>query len=199
MPEYPQFLEQFTKPDPRYSPAPFWWWSGEKLEIGRLRWQMDQLSAMGIHNVVIINLSPNGTLFGCDPDDPPFLSEPWWDIFAQVCDYAQSIGMYIWFYDQIGFSGASYQAELAVQYPDSVAEQLHMVRAEGVGQLITECPLAGTPIAAYVVRDDSPETAFYLPVNSRSVRFHAAAPSRLCFVYTLHRGYDVVSSSACQR
>src|SRR2546429_561604 len=111
-----QFHQTYVKPHPRYSPAPGWWWSGERLQIGRLRWQLDQLAAMGIHGVVVINLAPNGTLFGSDADDPPFLSEPWWTIFEQVCDHARSIGTSILFYDQIGFSGASYQADLAAQY-----------------------------------------------------------------------------------
>src|SRR5438093_9404055 len=78
-----EYLRKFSDPDPKFSPAPLWWWSGEKLEIGRMRWQMDQLRSMGIGNVVIMNLAPNGTLYGCDPDDPPFLSEAWWKIFEQ--------------------------------------------------------------------------------------------------------------------
>ena len=111
---------------------------------------------MGIHNVVIINLSPNGTLFGCDPDDPPFLTEPWWTIFSQVCDRARDIGMFIWFYDQIGFSGASYQAELAARHPDSMAQQLRIVSTEGAGLFHVQCPDAAIPIAAYLVPLKSP-------------------------------------------
>src|SRR4051812_22197371 len=122
-----EFISQFTQPDPRFSPAPIWWWSGEKLEIGRLRWQMNQLSSMGIQNVVILNLAPSGPLFGSDADDPPFLSEPWWRIFGQVCHHAREIGMSIWFYDQIGFSGANYQAELVAAHPEFAAEQVRSV------------------------------------------------------------------------
>src|SRR5688572_25181519 len=96
-----EYLNQFKEPDPAFSPVPAWWWSGEKLDIDRMRWQMDQLAAMGIRNIVIINLAPSGTLFGSDPDDPPYMSEPWWRIFGQVCDHARAIGMSIWFYDQI--------------------------------------------------------------------------------------------------
>src|SRR5258705_169142 len=50
------YLAPFATPDPAFSPVPLWWWSGEKLDIDRLIWQLDQLSAMGIHNVVVINL-----------------------------------------------------------------------------------------------------------------------------------------------
>ena len=69
------FLNQFKTPDPRFGPVPAWWWSGDALDWPRMRWQMDQMHAMGIRNLVIINLAPGGTLFGSEPDDPPFLSE----------------------------------------------------------------------------------------------------------------------------
>src|SRR5690349_8332405 len=135
----PEFLQQFAEPDPRFSPAPIWWWSGQPLEIGRMRWQMDQLRAMGICNVVILNLAPSGVLFGCDADDPPFLSEPWWQIFEQVCDHARDISMSIWFYDQIGFSGANYQAELVAAHPEFWACRLRSDSAEGSGELRVNC------------------------------------------------------------
>ena len=46
--------KRFDDPPRSFSPVPIWWWSGEKLEINRMRWQMDQLHAMGIRNVVAV-------------------------------------------------------------------------------------------------------------------------------------------------
>jgi hypothetical protein len=131
-----EFLQQFEKPDPRFSPVPIWWWSGQKLEIGRWRWQMDQLSAMGIHNCLVMNLAPNGTLFGSDPDDPPFLCEDWWSIFEQVCYHAKSIGMFVWFYDQIGFSGASFQADILSRFSRKKDGINAVVLARLIGQVV---------------------------------------------------------------
>ena len=59
-----ELARRFASPPREYSPAPIWWWSGERLERGRLRWQLEQLAAGGIYNVVLLNLAPTGPLFG---------------------------------------------------------------------------------------------------------------------------------------
>src|SRR5581483_10333822 len=192
----PEFLSRFQDPDPRFSPAPIWWWSGEKLEINRLRWQMDQLKSMGIHNLVILNLAPNGALFGCEADDPAFLSEDWWRIFEQVCDHARDIGTFIWFYDQIGFSGANYQAELVAAHPEFSAEKLRIVSVEGRGELCVECPGAANPIAAYAVESG---TVRYIPIEQRCARATFNAGAKLNVVYSLRQGYDYFSKCACEK
>ena len=194
-----EFLQSFQKPDPRFSPVPIWWWSGEQLQIERLRWQMDQLRSMGIHNVVILNLAPSGPLFGSDADDPAFLTEPWWTIFAQVCDHALEIGMFIWFYDQIGFSGANYQAELVAAHPEFAAEQIRIVSTEGEGSLRVECPGAATPLRAYAVPLGRPEDVVEVALGGRMAQFHASRPAKLCLVYTVRQGYDYYSRDACEK
>src|SRR4051794_1419200 len=133
---------------------------------------MDQLRSMGICNVVILNLAPSGPLFGSDADDPAFLTEPWWTIFAQVCDHAREIGMFIWFYDQIGFSGANYQAQLVAAYPQFAADQLRSIAVEGSGELRVECPGGATPVAAYVV--SATGEVLYVPTEDRGARASAA-------------------------
>jgi hypothetical protein len=192
-----EFLSQFAHPDPRFSPAPIWWWSGEPLQIGRMRWQMDQLLAMGIRNVVILNLAPSGPLYGCDADDPRFLTDAWWHIFEQVCDHARDIGMSIWFYDQIGFSGANYQAELVATHPEFAAEQIRIVSTEGTGSLRIECPGAGTPLRAYLASNDG--SAQPVPLEGSEARVQVASPAKLCLVYTVKQGYDYFSPDACQK
>jgi hypothetical protein len=191
-----QFLAQFEHPDPRFSPAPIWWWSGEKLEISRMRWQMNQLVEMGIRNVVVLNLAPSGTLFCCDADDPPFLSEPWWQIFEQVCDHACNIGMFIWFYDQIGFSGANYQAELVAAHPEFSAQRIRRSLVEGSGRLHVECPGAATPLAAYVL---DTRGVRYLSIDGRGASVDVSQPSKLCLVHTIQQGYDYFNHAACEK
>ncbi|MEO3799842.1 hypothetical protein [Nonomuraea sp. B1E8] len=113
-------------PPPReYSPAAIWWWSGEPLRRDRLRMQMERLVDGGVHNLVILNLAPSGPAFGADADDPPFLSEPWWELFDQVCADAYELGAYLWFYDQLGFSGADLQARLVQEHPSFAGQWLN--------------------------------------------------------------------------
>ncbi|MFI7052918.1 hypothetical protein ACIBLB_12765 [Streptosporangium canum] len=110
-------FDALRNPPRSHSPAAIWWWSGEPLRRERLRWQMERLVAGGVHNLVILNLAPSGPLFGADADDPPFLSEAWWELMDGVCEDALRTGAYLWFYDQLGFSGADLQARLVQENP----------------------------------------------------------------------------------
>lgn len=99
-------------PSREFSPTAIWWWSGEPLTRARLRWQLERLVEGGVWNLVVLNLAPSGPLFGSDADDPPFLSEAWWELLDGVCEDAASLGARLWLYDQLGFSGADLQARL---------------------------------------------------------------------------------------
>ncbi|MGW6499084.1 hypothetical protein ACWF7W_26935, partial [Nonomuraea angiospora] len=112
------------EPPREFSPAAIWWWSGEPLRRDRLRWQMERLVAGGVRNLVILNLAPSGPLFGSDADDPPFLSEAWWELLDGVCADACELGAYLWFYDQLGFSGADLQARLVQERPEFAGQWL---------------------------------------------------------------------------
>ncbi|WP_433375481.1 hypothetical protein ACQPZX_06015 [Actinoplanes sp. CA-142083] len=107
-----------------FSPAALWWWSGEPLDRDRLRWQMVRYREGGVHNLVVINLAASGPLFGSDPDSPAFFSDDWWGVFEYVCACAAELGISIWFYDQIGFSGADLPARLVEQNPSFAGQWL---------------------------------------------------------------------------
>ena len=103
----PELDKRFDDPPRSFSPVPIWWWSGEKLDAQRLRWQLERFAEGGVYNLLILNLAPSGHLYGSDADDPPFFSDEWWTMFRGVCEDARSLGMHLWFYDQFGFSGAN--------------------------------------------------------------------------------------------
>ncbi|MGN9842599.1 hypothetical protein ACTMTI_31180 [Nonomuraea sp. H19] len=117
-------FDVLREPPREYSPAAIWWWSGEPLRRDRLRWQLERLVAGGVRNLVILNLAPSGPTFGADADDPPFLSEAWWELLDGVCADAFELGAYLWFYDQLGFSGADLQARLVVERPEFAGQWL---------------------------------------------------------------------------
>ncbi|MEU6040731.1 glycosyl hydrolase [Actinomadura sp. NPDC047616] len=115
----PARLRTVLETPPRaFSPAPFWWWSGDRLDRRRLRDQLERFAAGGVHNLVIINLAPSGPMFGADADDPAFFGEAWWELLDGVCDDAAALGTSLWFYDQLGFSGAGLQARLVQERPE---------------------------------------------------------------------------------
>ena len=102
----------FLQPPKTFSPVPIWWWSGERLDRRRLRWQLERFAEGGVFNLIVLNLAPTSPLYGSDPDDPQFLSEAWWEIFLGMCEDARELGVQIWFYDQLGFSGANFQGQV---------------------------------------------------------------------------------------
>ncbi|GAA4617120.1 hypothetical protein GCM10023195_76280 [Actinoallomurus liliacearum] len=112
-------------PPPEFSPAAIWWWSGERLDRARLRWQLERFVAGGVHNLVVLNLAPSGPMFGSDADDPAFFTEPWWELLDGVCADAAELGASLWFYDQLGFSGADLQARLVQEVPEYAGRWLH--------------------------------------------------------------------------
>jgi hypothetical protein len=194
---------QFASPQKEFSPVPIWWWSGDRLERTRLRWQMEQLIAGGIYNVIILDLAPTGPLYGSDPDQPRFMSEEWWDIFLGVCEDARQLGMRLWFYDQIGFSGANLQGEIVRHEPSYAGQALTSITVEGEGALELECPSEGTPLAAaYTPLDDSGNPAgepVAVPLNGRTARADAPENKRLRLMYAIPRGFDYYNSDACAR
>lgn len=119
-----QLQKKFAQADPRFGPVPFWWWSAEKVTEERVRWQMRKFREGGLRNIGIINLAPTGPQYGSVSDRPAFASEDWWRMFEVALREAERLGMYLWFYDQIGFSGSNMPARIVAEHPETAGYQL---------------------------------------------------------------------------
>ncbi len=196
-----ELYERFKNPSKRFSPVPIWWWSGERLDPARLRWQLERFVEGGIYNLIVLNLAPTGPLYGADADDPPFFSEEWWSLFEGVCEDARELGVYLWFYDQIGFSGANLQGELVKAHAEYAGQALERVSEviSGSGEL--HCPRGGTPVAASVMPVDTEGNPTGEPVPlaliGDQVRWEGNSPHRLSLYYSVNRGFDYFSADAC--
>jgi hypothetical protein len=180
-----------TDPPRSYSPAPIWWWSGEPLDPARLRWQLERFVEGGVYQLVVLNLAPAGSDHGCDADDPPFFSERWWEIFLGVCDDAAELGVSLWFYDQLGFSGADIQARLVARQPSYAGRRLQRSTVRGTGQLELRCP----PGARVISADVSPPAP--VGVSSDGAICSADVESQLSLYYETDHGFDYLSPPAC--
>lgn len=188
-------VQRFEDPSPRYGPVPLWWWSGERLEIERLRWQLDQLLAGGVHQAVVMNLAPTGPLYGALADDPPFMSEEWWSIFQAVCGYAEERGFQIWLYDQIGFSGANLQGHIVAEYPEHAGRSLTQSRADAsAGPVSLNIPAGGEALAAWFVPADA-SPAVPVPLADGTATSERR-PGELVLAFAVTRGFDYFSESA---
>lgn len=182
-------------PDARFSPAPIWWWSGDALDPQRLRWQLERFVAGHVYNVVILNLAPTGPLHGSLADAPHFLTPEWWSIFRGVCADARELGVRIWFYDQIGFSGANVQGQIVRQHPEYAGQML----ASSVYEVATatQCtfPAGSIPLGAWQQVSDDWQP---LVVSDHHVQSTHQAPHRVRLVYAVVRGFDYASVAACR-
>lgn len=120
----------FARPDPRFGPVPFWWWSAEEVTEERVRWQMAKFRDGGLRNIGIINLSPTGPQYGSVSDRPAYGSEEWWQLFGVAVREAERLGMFVWFYDQIGFSGANLPARIVTERPEAAGYRLRRLQPQ---------------------------------------------------------------------
>ena len=152
-------LERFAQPGPAYSPVPIWWWSGDPITKAGITDQLERMQTGKIYNVIILNLAPSGPLYGSQPDEPPFLSEAWWDLFAHTVRECERLGMRLWFYDQLGFSGAGLQARLVRDHPDYRGINLRRTVQDvtGPARVTLQAPPTGTALAAFTARHAATE------------------------------------------
>lgn len=188
---------RFAEPDAsRFGPVPIWWWSGAKLTRERLCWQMEQLVSQGVSQAVILNLAPTGPLYGSLADDPPFMSEAWWELFLGLCQDADELGFKFWPYDQIGFSGANLQGKLITEHPEWAGQSLGRVQSalgEGSARSLA-APFGSQPIVAYVVSPDG-ATATVAPIVGDTATTDASEGT-LTLVYAQTRGFDYFNPEA---
>lgn len=186
-------LERFQSPARGFYPTPIWWWSGERLDADRLRWQLERLVAGGAKSFVIMNLLPEVPDIGKSRDDPVLFSEEWWGFFEGVCRDAEELGASLWLYDQIGHGGANLLGEATRRNPDATGLALERVVVEVEGSGAVECPPAGTPLAAALVAADGTVR----PVEVTGGTAAATGNGRLMLFYTVPRGFDFFSPAAC--
>ncbi|MER5217715.1 glycosyl hydrolase [Streptomyces sp. NPDC002838] len=159
----PALQQLFEDPPRDFGPTPLWWWSGARVTRERLAWQLRRFAEGGIHNLVVINLAPAGPGFGARADEPAWFGEEWWARFTDACEIAGDLGTRLWFYDQIGFSGANVQGSITRRHPEAAGQALRSRRAVVSGGTVA---LKGpeTLVGAYDVA---------------GARLHIAGPARI--------------------
>ncbi|MBQ9874998.1 MAG: hypothetical protein IJM30_11105 [Thermoguttaceae bacterium] len=94
----PDLKEGFANPPAEYGEVPFWWWTGEKLDVERLNWELDQLAKVGIpgaqinyaHQDVRNEKQPNWLTY---PNEPEVFADEWFDVFEKVAAHCRELNM----------------------------------------------------------------------------------------------------------
>lgn len=130
---FEQLRQRFNNADPHFGPVPFWWWSAEEITEERVCWQLRKFRQGGLRNIGIMNIAPTGPQYGSVSDNPAYFSERWWKMFEVALHEAERLEMRLWFYDQIGFSGANLPARIVTEHPEYAG--YHLSRFTGDEQL----------------------------------------------------------------
>ena len=117
------------------------------------------------------------------------MSERWWELFEGVCRDAEELGVQLWFYDQIGFSGANFQGQVVRRHPEHAGRWLERVASRARAS-DARCPAGGTPIAAAALTPGGELVAVEL--DGRIARFDG--PGRAVLFYAVERGFDYYSA-----
>ncbi|MCD9880076.1 glycosyl hydrolase [Streptomyces guryensis] len=182
-------LQQLFDDPPRdFGPTPLWWWSGAKVTRERLAWQMRRFAEGGVHNLVVINLAPAGPSFGARADEPPWFGEQWWARFTDACEIARDLGMRLWFYDQIGFSGANVQGSVTRLHPEAAGLALRS-RTAHVSNGVVPLGSSETLVGAYS------EQGRPLPVTG-TARIAVADGSEVRVVTAVPTAFDYLDPDA---
>ncbi|OIV36793.1 hypothetical protein BIV57_14425 [Mangrovactinospora gilvigrisea] len=207
---HPDLHRRFADPQPAFSPVPLWWWSGayeDGVTPERLGRQLSELARQGVRNAVVMNLAPTGPLYGSLADRPHFLTEEWWELFDGACAAAEPLGVRLWFYDQIGFSGANLQGLLVAGTPEWAGHSLARATVEATGAEVAAgrarpaLPAEGTPVCLTAAELDAPGgNPVGAPVGEDGFAgLDADALHRVTLVYEVREGFDYFSADGCAK
>lgn len=86
-------LPGFKNPPPGYGEVPFWWWSGDTLNIERLKEQLRELHSKGISGVQVNYSHLDTPGWMTDQDKPEIFSEEWWKIYSEISKECSKLDM----------------------------------------------------------------------------------------------------------
>ena len=86
-------LPGFRNPPPGYGEVPYWWWTGDSLDMERLTWQLDQLHQKGISGMQVNYAHEDSDGWPTYAAEPPIFSDPWWRIWGRIADECRKRGM----------------------------------------------------------------------------------------------------------
>lgn len=86
-------LPGFKTPPAGYGEVPFWWWTGDKLDVDRMIDQVKELHKKGISGVQVnySHYDTNGWL--TENDEPDLFTDEWWKVYSKISDACSKLNM----------------------------------------------------------------------------------------------------------
>jgi hypothetical protein len=86
-------LPGFIRPPAGYGEVPYWWWTGDTLNVDRMIRQLKELHRKGISGVQV-NYSHYDTFGILTENDPPdIFTEDWWKVYSQISKACSKLNM----------------------------------------------------------------------------------------------------------
>jgi len=86
-------LPGFRDPPPGYGEVPFWWWTGDTLDVERMIRQVRALHAKGVSGVQVNYSHFDTPGWLTDQGEPRIFSDRWWEVYAKVSAECGRLGM----------------------------------------------------------------------------------------------------------
>jgi len=86
-------LPGFKKPPPGYGEVPFWWWTGEDLNVERMLWQVRELHKKGISGVQVNYSHYDTPGWLTEINEPRLFTEDWWKVYSRISEECGKLGM----------------------------------------------------------------------------------------------------------
>ena len=106
---------KFREPESMFSPGYFWMWN-TKLDVAQLKAQLEDMVSHGVKSVCVhpfpVAFRPGYFLSDMSPE---YLSPEYLDIFAQIVDHMEKLGMSTWLYDEGGWPSGGACGQIAAE------------------------------------------------------------------------------------
>ena len=79
-------LPGFQSPPRGYGEVPFWWWTGDTLDVDRMIGQIQELHRKGISGVQVNYSHFDTPGWMTDQDEPRIFTEAWWDVYSKISE-----------------------------------------------------------------------------------------------------------------
>ena len=86
-------LPGFKTPPPGYGQVPFWWWTGDDLNVDRMKEQIRGLHEKGISGVQVNYSHYDTPGWLTEEDNPGIFSKDWWEVYSQISEECANLNM----------------------------------------------------------------------------------------------------------
>ncbi len=86
-------LPGFQNPPPGYGQVPFWWWTGDDLNVERMIHQVRDLHKKGISGVQVNYSHYDTPGWLTDQAEPRLFTDEWWNVYSKISEECARLGM----------------------------------------------------------------------------------------------------------